>query len=162
MRMNHRGHREHREKEREKNGSVERAEFDSKRMVVSGSHGQDEPDELTYAVIGAAIEVHRILGPGFLEAVYEDAICIELSDRGITFDRQTPVPILYKGRSIGDHRLDLLIERRLVVELKAVDALQRIHTAQVISYLKATKLHTGLLINFNSDVLRDGIKRISL
>ncbi|MFA7387916.1 MAG: GxxExxY protein [Thiohalobacteraceae bacterium] len=119
-----------------------------------------ELDALAHKVIGAAIEVHRILGPGYLESVYEEALAIELSIQGIGCDRQTPINIEYKGKAVGDGRLDLLVAGRLVVELKTVDHLLPIHHAQVLSYLKATRKRIGLLINFNVRVLRDGIKRV--
>ena len=119
-------------------------------------------DEVAYAVIGAAIEVHRVLGPGFLESVYEEALCAELEMRGLKFERQMTFAVDYKGRAVGAGRLDLLVEGVLVVELKAVDAFAPIHQATVISYLKAYKLPLALLINFNVPVLRDGIKRIVL
>lgn len=119
-------------------------------------------DRLATSVIGAAIEVHRHLGPGYLESVYEEALGIELTLREISFDRQKPVAVLYKGHSVGEGRLDLLVENLLIVELKAVEALAEIHKAQVISYLKATDLQLGLLINFNVPVLKQGIKRVVL
>jgi GxxExxY protein len=117
-------------------------------------------DELAHAVIGAAIEVHRHLGPGFLENVYEEALCVELSDSRISFERQKEISVLYKDREIGKHRIDLLVGKMLVVELKTVEALAEIHKAQVISYLKATGLRLGLLINFNVPVLKSGIQRV--
>ena len=117
-------------------------------------------DELARAVIGAAIEVHRQLGPGFLESLYEEALCIELEQRLVPFERQKEISVLYKGRPIGQQRIDLLVGGSLIVELKAVEALAEIHKAQVISYLKATHLSLGLLINFNVPVLKDGIHRI--
>jgi len=119
-----------------------------------------ELDRLSYEVIGAAIEVHRALGPGYLESIYEEAMCIELKLRGIAFERQSAVPIAYKGVSIGQHRLDLLVEGKLIVEIKTVESLAPIHSAQAISYLKATGHHLALIINFNTTVLKDGIKRI--
>src|SRR5512134_2947555 len=98
----------------------------------------DEPgaklDQLAHAVIGAAIEVHRLLGPGYVEAVYEEALCVELRLRGIPFMRQVTVPVDYKGHPVGEGRLDLLVGDLLVVELKAVEALAPVHSAQVISY----------------------------
>jgi GxxExxY protein len=121
-----------------------------------------ELDRLARAVIGAAIEVHRALGPGFLESVYEEALCVELELLGIPFARQQPVSVNYKGRAIGEGRIDLLVGGILIVELKAVEELASIHSAQVISYLKMTGHHLGLLINFNVPVLKDGIKRIIL
>jgi GxxExxY protein len=121
-----------------------------------------EFDSLTHAVIGAAIEVHRVLGPGFLESVYEEALSIELEQQGVPFDRQYAIGVSYKGRVVGEGRLDLLVDHRLVVELKAVEALLPIHTAQVLSYLKATQCQTGLLINFNVPVLKRGVRRLAL
>ena len=125
-----------------------------------------EPDSelnlLANKVIGAAIEVHRLLGPGYLESVYEEALCVELQQQKIAFVRQSPIAVNYKGVKVGEGRLDLLVENRLIVELKAVEALAPIHRAQVISYLKATKLQLGLLINFNAPILKDNIKRIIL
>jgi GxxExxY protein len=106
--------------------------------------------------------VHRQLGPGFLEAVYEEALAIELSLRDIPFSRQKSVTIHYKTRVAGERRLDLLVADSLIVELKAVNTLAPIHTAQVVAYLKATGIHLGLLINFNSVFLKDGIRRIVL
>jgi GxxExxY protein len=120
-----------------------------------------ELDALVSRVIGAAIEVHRVLGPGFLESVYEAALCEEFEQRSISYTRQAVVEVSYKGRIVGESRLDLLVERRLVVELKAIDALAPIHMAQVLGYLRATDFHLALLINFNVPRLRDGgIKRV--
>jgi GxxExxY protein len=125
-----------------------------------------EPDKrvdgLARAVIGAAIEVHRHLGPGFLESVYEEALEVELGLRSIPFERQKPVSVSYKEHDVGEGRVDLLVGNELLVELKAIDALAPIHKAQVISYLRAMGLHLGLLINFNVPVLRAGIQRIVL
>jgi GxxExxY protein len=130
------------------------------------SHHYAEPsseiNELARRVIGAAIEVHKALGPGYLESVYEAALCTELEFREISFTNQYPISVLYKGRYVGEGRLDLLVEKCLVVELNAVDVLLPIHTAQVISYLKATQCKLGLLIDFNVPVLKRGIKRIAL
>ncbi|MCK4343350.1 MAG: GxxExxY protein [Phycisphaerae bacterium] len=120
----------------------------------------EELDRLAREVIGAAIEVHRILGPGLLESVYEGALCVELSLRGLPFIRQPSVDLSYKGNIVGKGRLDLLVGNALVVELKAVEALNNVHKAQVISYLRTTGYHLGLLINFNVPILKDGIKRI--
>jgi GxxExxY protein len=121
---------------------------------------EKQVDELAHAVIGAAIEVHRLLGPGYLENVYQKALEVELTLRAIPFVPQKKVSLLYKGHDIGEGFLDFLVGGVLVVELKAVDALAPIHKAQVISYLKATRLHLGLLINFNSVLLKDGTQRI--
>ncbi|MGV3720821.1 MAG: GxxExxY protein [Actinomycetota bacterium] len=119
-----------------------------------------DEDKLAHLVIGAAIEVHRRLGPGFLESVYEEALCIELQYRGIPFERQPPIAIEYRGRAIGENRLDLMVGKLIIVELKAVEMLAPIHEAQVISYLRATGLKLGLLINFNVELLKYGVKRI--
>jgi GxxExxY protein len=121
-----------------------------------------ELDGLAKSVIDAAIEVHRQLGPGFLESVYEEALAVELTVREILFERQKSVAVSYKGRVVGDGRIDLLVGGELLVELKAAEALAPIHKAQVISYLKATGLQLGLLINFNVPVLRSGIQRVVL
>jgi GxxExxY protein len=120
----------------------------------------EDVDRLAREVIGAAIEVHRILGPGFLESVYEEAFCVELGLRSIPFQRQAVTPILYKGVAVGQGRLDMLIKGQLIVEIKAVDELASIHLAQAISYLKATGHQLALLINFNVKFLKDGIKRV--
>jgi len=119
-------------------------------------------DPLTEKIIGAAIEVHRILGPGLLESIYEEALCVELELRGILCQRQVEVDVHYKGRTIKGQRIDLLVDGQVVVELKAVAALSDVATAQVLSYLKATGLKRGLLINFSAPRLVNGIKRISL
>lgn len=117
-------------------------------------------DQLARTVIGAAIEVHRHLGPGFIEGVYEEALAVEFGLRGIPFERQKILGVSYKGRSVGEGRVDFLVGGCLIVETKAVDALAPIHQAQVISYLKATGFQLGLLINFKVPMLREGIKRI--
>jgi len=113
-------------------------------------------------VLGAAVEVHRRLGPGFLEGVYEEALCVELRSRRIPFVRQAVITVDYKGHRVGDARLDLLVADRLVVELKAVESLAQIHVAQLLSYLRATRLPLGLLINFNVAVLLRGVRRVVL
>jgi GxxExxY protein len=121
-----------------------------------------EVDELARVVIGALIEVHRKLGPGFLESIYEEAACIEFYKRGVSYERQVIVAVEYDGRVIGEGRIDLLVGTKLIVELKAVDALAPIHQAQLMSYLRMTKLELGLLVNFNVPVLKYGIKRVVL
>ena len=120
----------------------------------------DEVERLAYAVIGAAIEVHRVLGPGFLESVYHQALKLEFQMRGVPHKSKHPVAINYKGHQVGEGELDFLVGDVLVVELKAVEKLSPINEAQVISYLKTTKHPLGLLINFNVPVLKEGIKRI--
>ena len=119
-----------------------------------------ESGELTGAVIGAAIEVHRLLGAGFLESVYESALAVELRAREISFERQKSIPVTYKGNLVGENILDFLIEDKLVVELKAVSNLTSLHEAQVLSYLKASNCNLALLINFNVTRLTNGVKRI--
>jgi GxxExxY protein len=114
-------------------------------------------------IIGAAIEVHRHLGPGLLESVYETCLARELALQGIAFERQKAVPIEYKGVKMdAGHRLDFLVEGRVVVEVKAVDEIAPVHAAQVLSYLRSGAYRLGLLINFNVEILRQGIKRIVL
>jgi GxxExxY protein len=117
-------------------------------------------EEIAHQIIGAAIEVHRLLGPGFLESVYEKALAYELQLRGLKVERQKDILVPYKDIQIEGQRLDLLVGERVIVELKTVEALAPIHQAQLLSYLKATKLRLGLLINFNVQVLKDGVKRL--
>lgn len=119
-----------------------------------------ELDDLARVVVDAAMEVHKALGPGYLESVYERALCVELRQRGVAFRSQVPFQIEYGGEAVGEGRLDLLVGERLVVELKAVEALAPIHQAQVISYLKATGNQLALLINFNVPLLKLGIRRV--
>ena len=121
-----------------------------------------ELDAIANGVIGSALEVHRHLGPGFLESVYEDAVAAELNLRGIEFERQKSIPVFYKGCPVGEHRVDLLVGNNLIVELKAVEKFLPIHKAQLISYLRAAGLPLGLLINFNEKWLKNGIQRIVL
>ncbi len=117
-----------------------------------------ENEALCTRVIGAAIRVHTELGPGFLESLYEEAFSIELRSLGLRFERQKPVPVFYRGHPIGQHRVDLLVESELVVELKAITALDNVHFATVRSYLKALGLSHGLLFNFAATRLT--IKRV--
>jgi GxxExxY protein len=116
-------------------------------------------EEIAHQIIGAAIEVHRLLGPRFLESVYERALAHELQLRGLVVERQKDIRVPYKDIQIEGQRLDLLVGGRVIVELKAVEAIAPIHQAQILSYLKATGLRLGLLINFNVMILKDGIKR---
>jgi GxxExxY protein len=104
--------------------------------------------ELTERIIGAALRVHSELGPGFLESIYEGALAVELGLLEIPFERQKPVPILYRGHSVGEHRLDLVVQSQVIVELKAISALENVHFAIVRSYLKASGLNDALLLNF--------------
>ena len=119
-----------------------------------------QPKRLSYRIIGAAIEVHRNLGPGLLEEVYEAALAVEMNEQGIAFERQKHIPVDYKGHDVGHLRADFIVEERAIIEVKSVKALAPIHEAQLMTYLKVTKLKAGLLINFNEKVLTDGIKRI--
>jgi GxxExxY protein len=143
-----------------------RQDFNGLCMVPERHSGDDEPgrelDEVAHAVIGAALEVHRVLGSGYLESVYQKALQVELEKRRIPFSPEQEVAVSYKGEQVGEGRLDLLVDGLLVVELKAVEALLPIHPMQLHSYLKATGHKLGLLINFNVPLLRDGVKRVIL
>ncbi len=119
-------------------------------------------DELTEKIIGAAIEVHRVLGPGLLESIYEEAIFVELSLRGMAVEYQKDFDVIYKGHTIKGLRIDLLVDSQVVVELKSVSNLPDVAMAQVLPNLKATGLRRALLINFGLPKLVDGIKRLSL
>lgn len=120
-------------------------------------------DELTETlisnIIGAAIEVHRELGPGYLEKVYERAMVIELRNRGLTCATQVPVAVCYKGEIIHGQILDIVVEGKVILELKSVEIILPIHEAQILSYLKSTNYSAGLLINFKEYLVKDGIKR---
>ncbi len=119
--------------------------------------------ELTQSIIGAAIEVHRALGPGLLESAYEGCLAHELALRGISAQRQVEVPVLYKGIRVDTaFRADFIVEGRVVIEVKAVERLTPVFDAQVLTYLKLTSLPVGLILNFNTKVLTDGIKRLAL
>jgi GxxExxY protein len=119
-------------------------------------------DELTEKIIVAAIEVHNILGPGLLESVYEEALCLEFSLRGLKYQKQVECDIIYKGHIIKGQKLDLLIENEVVVEIKSLSKTPEVALAQTLSYLKATNLKRGLIINFGEKRLTDGVKRVSL
>ncbi|MDP8247392.1 MAG: GxxExxY protein [Candidatus Tritonobacter lacicola] len=120
-------------------------------------------NQITERIIGATIEVHRALGPGLLESAYEECLCRELTLQGVSFDRQRPLPIEYKGLRLDcGYRLDLLVENEVVVEIKAVENVLPIHEAQLLTYLKLGNWKVGLLINFNVPVLKQGIKRMVL
>jgi GxxExxY protein len=122
-----------------------------------------EFDELSGRVIGYAIEVHRSLGPGLLESAYDACLCHELTQGRVDYQRQVPLPVLYKGIELDcAYRLDSIVERRLIIEIKAVEKLLPIHTAQLLTYLKLSGIKVGLLMNFNAEALRAGIKRVSL
>ena len=122
---------------------------------------KDLLNKLSKEAIGAALEVHSVLGPGLLETTYELSLQHELQLRGYEVQRQIPLPIEYKGLVVPEaYRIDLLLENQLVIELKAVETLQPIHSAQLLTYLKMSGKHLGLLINFHSDRLTEGIKRL--
>jgi GxxExxY protein len=122
----------------------------------------EERDPLTEKIIGCAIDVHRSLGPGLLESTYESALCVEFQLSALNFQRQLIVPVIYKNQPTGDYRLDLVVEKAVVVEIKSVDRFDPIFETQLLTYLKITGLKRGLLLNFNSRLLKDGIKRLVL
>jgi GxxExxY protein len=129
------------------------------------NHGDTETrrNALTEAVIGAAIEVHRALGPGLLESAYETCLCFELGQRQIYFQRQLALPVTYKGIPLDcSYRIDIVVDNQLILEVKAVERIQPVHEAQLLTYLKLAKLRTGLLLNVHVPVLKNGIKRILL
>ncbi|MFA5553925.1 MAG: GxxExxY protein [Phycisphaerae bacterium] len=119
-------------------------------------------DDLTEKIIGAAIEVHRELGPGLLESIYEEALCYELELQRIEYKRQFPADIIYKGKVIKGQKIDLLVENKVVVEIKSLSKMPEVALAQTLSYLKATNLKRGLIMNFGEKKLVDGIKRVAL
>jgi GxxExxY protein len=122
-----------------------------------------ERDVLTDQIIGFAIEVHRHLGPGLLESAYEECLCYELNENGMAFKRQVPLRVVYKSVRLDcGYRIDLVVENRLILELKATERLLPIHEAQVLTYMRLSSRSTGLLLNFNTPVLKDGIRRLML
>ena len=123
---------------------------------------KDELDALTESIIGAALEVHHELGPGLLEHAYEACLTFELLNRGLSIERQKPLPVIYKNQRLDcGYRLDLVVERVVIIEVKAVERLERVHSAQLLSYLRFAKCPVGLLFNFNAGALtRDGLKRV--
>jgi len=132
--------------------------FDQFRAAKNES--DPELDKLTEAIIGACIEVHRELGPGLTENLYEEALCREFDLRGIPYRRQVPIPVFYKGAEIGQTRIDMIVAERVIVELKSCEELTFVHRSQLKCYLQVTKLKVGLLVNFNVAILTDGIKRV--
>ncbi len=120
-------------------------------------------EELTEKIIGAAIEVHRELGPGLLESVYEECLCREFAMSRMRIERQKELPVIYKGMPVGGHyRIDLVIGDSVIVELKSVEMLLRVHEAQVLTYMRMSGIGIGLLLNLNVDILQNGIKRFVL
>lgn len=120
----------------------------------------DSLNKLTGRVIGCAIEVHRQLGPGLLESVYDRALCVELAHQGLQFVRQVATPLVYRGTVVGDFRLDFLVESSLVVEVKSVQQMDEVFVSQVLTYLKATDRRLGLILNFHQPTLISGIRRV--
>ena len=130
-------------------------------MNAETQRRRESLNDLSSEVIGAAVAVHQVLGPGLLESAYEMALCHELGLRGLNFERQKSLPLVYKGVSIEPgYRLDLLIENQLIVELKAIDKLAELHEVQVLTYLRLTGIRLGLIINFNVPLLTQGVRRI--
>jgi len=129
---------------------------------IGQRESKDLPEnEISGKIIGAAIEVHKRLGPGLLESAYEECLCCEMKLRGIKFERQVALPLNYKGLHLDcGYRLDLLVEDKIIVELKSVEALEPIHDAQLLTYLKLKNSRLGLIINFNMMMLKDGIRRL--
>jgi GxxExxY protein len=119
-------------------------------------------DDLTEKIIGAAVEVHRVLGPGLLESIYEEALCYELEAQGIGFERQVAADVVYKGHVIRGQTVDIIVEKEVVVELKSLQRLPEVALSQTISYLTAAGLKRGLIINFGEKRLVDGVKRVSV
>jgi GxxExxY protein len=129
--------------------------------VAHEALAMERANELSRGIIGAAIEVHRSLGPGLLESTYEACLCHKLAAQGIPFERQAPLPVIYKGLNIDcAYKIDLKVGGLVIVELKAVEKVERIHEAQLMTYLRLSNLWLGLLMNFNVLVLKDGIKRL--
>lgn len=135
--------------------------MDPELLVDDEMEPDPELNRITNAVLGAAFEVHSTLGPGYEERIYENALAIEFRRRGIAFLRQVVFPVMYKGEQVGKGRLDFLVEDRVVIELKAVEAIAPLFVSQTISYLKATHRRLALILNFNVRKLKDGIRRIA-
>ena len=119
-------------------------------------------DPLTERIIGCAIAVHKALGPGLVEATYEEALCIELGEEGLRFTRQFGVPVTYRGKLIGEYRPDLVVEDSVVVEIKSVERLIGLHQAQLLAYMRVLNMSVELLLNFNGETLRSGVKRLAI
>lgn len=122
-----------------------------------------EINQITEIIIGCAIEVHKRLGPGLLESAYEECLVFELQNKGLTIKRQNPVPVVYKEIKLDcGYRIDILVEDMVIIELKTVDAINPVHEAQILTYMKFSKKRIGLLINFNVTLLKNGLKRYKL
>lgn len=122
----------------------------------------EEINKLTERIIGCAIEVHRALGPGMLESIYEAALCMELSRAGLSFKKEVMIPVIYKGVKLGEQRIDLLVEDEVILELKSVERMDPVFDAQLLGYLRMAQKKVGLLINFNEKMLKHGISRMVL
>jgi GxxExxY protein len=122
-----------------------------------------ELNEITKAIIGCAIEVHKNLGPGLLESAYEECLIFELKKRGLEIEKQKPVPVVYKDIKLDyGYRIDILVENSVIIELKAIDAINPVHEAQILTYMRFSNIQLGLLINFNVTVLKDGLRRYKI
>jgi GxxExxY protein len=152
--INHEGHEEHKEDDTTDPFSV--------RRMRTASPLSPQAERAMHRTIGCAIAVHRALGPGYLESIYKAAMCIEFDSRGLSYARERSEEVSYRGIAIPGQRIDLIVDGLIVVELKAVESLAEIHSAQLISYLRTTGLRGGLLVNFRVRVLKDGLKRIVL
>jgi GxxExxY protein len=131
------------------------------RFRLAGPLSDDE-ELVVHEIIGSALAVHRELGPGYLESFYRRAMCVEMRSRGIAFECEKAVEVSYRNELLGTHRIDLVVQGLIVVELKAVERLDVVHRNQVVAYLKATKLRVGLLVNFNAALLKQGLQRVVL
>lgn len=120
----------------------------------------DEEELVLHEIVGSALTVHRELGPGYLESFYRKALCVEMKARRLLFETEWPVAVRYRGELLGTHRLDLVVQRLVIVELKAVERLDMVHRKQVVAYLKATRLRAGLLVSFNAPLLKHGLQRV--
>ena len=129
-------------------------------LTTAASPLPSRTEEVAHTIIGCAITVHRLLGPGFIERIYRDALCLELNGAGVRFEREKPITVKYRDWEIPGQRIDLIIQDEVIVELKSVRRLRDIHRRQLVSYLKAAKLRLGLLINFRTTVLKNGIRRV--
>jgi GxxExxY protein len=147
---------------RHKEDEERRTRREIRTVIESHSvEGRDRADFLSHEILGAAIEVHRVLGPGLLESAYEECLCHELSIRGIPFQRQFELPVEYKGLLLDcGYRIDLLVDGLVIVELKSIEKMSALHEAQLLTYLRIKRVWLGMLINFNVPVLRDGVKRL--
>lgn len=132
-------------------------------QIIDFIEDNAEPEGLSYKIIGAAIEVHKNLGPGLLESAYEKCLAYELRSRGMNFENQLELPIKYKENFVNcNYRLDFLVENSIILELKSVEKLTPLHESQLITYLKLSKIRVGILINFNVNLLKEGISRLIL